>query len=344
MPLVSKLSARLQNHPKRIVLPEGSDPRILQAARQFATRKLGVPILLGEREKIEAVAKENDVRLDGLRIINPATSEDAPELLKILKAYPKFKKLEAEALDGFIKNPNYFATLMLMTGRVDALVAGATMTSSSALRPIFQIVPLQKNFKTASSMSILSSPNEEIGIKGNLFLADCGVIPEPNEEQLSDIAINTAILARHLTNAHPRVAMLSYSSKSANAKLPSILKMKSATAIAHEKAKRDGLDIDIDGELQVDSALSPVIAAQKCIVSSVAGKANVLVFPDLNCGNITLKMVQALSPITYYGQILTGLTKPAAEISRGATVADIYGTMVIVSAQAVDRKFLYPEV
>jgi len=344
MPLISKLSSRLQNHPKRVVLPEGSDPRILQAARQFATRKLGVPILLGKREEIEASAKSVDVRLDGMRIINPDTSEDACELFKILKGLPKFKQMSPETLSTFITNPNYFATMMLVTGRVDALVAGATVTSSSALRPIFQIVPLQKNFRTASSMSILDTEIEGVGINGNLFLADCGVIPEPNEQQLSDIALSTAMLARHLTNEMPRVAMLSYSSKSPNAKVPSILKMKSATAIAHEKAKRDMLEIEIDGELQVDAALSQAVAQIKGISSSVAGKANVLIFPDLNSGNITLKMVQALSNSKYYGQIITGLTKPAAEISRGASAADIFGTMVIVAAQAVDRRFLFPEI
>ncbi len=344
MPIISRLSARLQNHPKRIVLPEGNDVRILQASRQFATRKLGVPILLGNKAEIEDTAKKNDIRLDGIRIIEPNASDDIDELIKILKVTSKFKKLSQEELMQFVLNPNYFATLMLVSGRADALVAGATTTSSSALRPLFQIVPLQKTFKTASSMAILQTQDMNVGVKGNLFLADCGVIPEPTEEQLADIAINTAILAHHLTNERAKVAMLSYSSKSSNAKLSSVLKMKSATALAHEFAKRNYLEIDIDGELQVDSALIPEVANFKGIASSVAGKANVLVFPDLNCGNITLKMVQTLSKGTNsYGQIITGLVRPAAEISRGSTAADIFGTMVIVSAQAVDRRFLFPE-
>ena len=263
MSAISKLSARLQNHPKRVVLPEGEDPRILQAARQFATRKLGVPILLGDRSKIEEAAKTCDVRLDGIRIMDPSFSDDAPELFRILKSLPKFKNLDEENLEGFLKNPNYFATLMLVTGRADALVAGASTVSTGALRPIFQIIPLQKTFKTASSMSILECSNEALGVKGSLFLADCAVIPEPNEQQLCDIAINTALLFHHLTNERPRVAMLSYASKSPSAKLPSILKMKSATAMAHEMAKRDMLEMDIDGEIQVDAALNPEIAKVK---------------------------------------------------------------------------------
>ncbi len=343
MSAISKLSARLQNHPKRVVLPEGEDPRILQAARQFTTRKLGVPILLGDRTRIEEAAKACDVRLDGMRIMDPTFSDDAPELFRILKSLPKFKNLDEETLEGFLKNPNYFATLMLVTGRADALVAGASTVSTGALRPIFQIVPLQRTFKTASSMSILECGKESLGVKGSLFLADCAVIPEPNEQQLCDIAINTALLFHHLTNERPKVAMLSYASKSPSAKLPSILKMKSATAMAHELAKRDMLEMDIDGEIQVDAALNPEIARVKGLASSVAGKANVLIFPDLNSANITLKMVQMLADVNTYGQILTGLTKPAALISRGSSATDIYGTMVVSAAQAVDRRFLFPK-
>ena len=287
MPLIKKLSARLQNHPKRIVYPEGADPRILQAARQFSTRKLGVPILLGDREKISEIAAAIDVRLDGMKIIDPVKSDDFAELCRIMKALPKFRALDDDGIHNLVSNPNYYSTLMLATGRADAMLAGATTSSSNALRPIFQIIPLQKAFRTASSIMILSTGRPEVGIDGDLFLADCGVIPEPTEEQLCNIALTTGLLANQLTLQTPRIAMLSYSSKASTSNHPSIIKMKAATALVHEKAKRDMLDMEVDGELQIDAALSPEVARLKNISSSVAGKANVLIFPDLDSGNIS---------------------------------------------------------
>lgn len=341
MSLIKKLSARLQNHPKRIVYPEGADPRILQAARQFSTRKLGVPILLGNRDKIVEVAASIDVRLDGMKIIDPVLSDDFGELCRLMKAFPRFKGIDDDGIKNFVANPNYYSTLMLASGRADAMLAGATTVSSSALRPIFQIIPLQKGFKTASSIMILATERPEIGVNGDLFLADCGVIPEPTERQLCDIALTTGILANQLTLQTSRVAMLSYSSKASISNQPSVVKVKSAAALAHEKATADNLDIEVDGELQVDAALSPEVARLKNITSSVAGKANVLIFPNLDSGNIASKMIKMLAPeVSCFGQILTGLTKPAAEISRGSRVSNIFGTSVIVAAQAVDRRFI----
>ena len=267
MPLIKKLSARLQNHPKRIVYPEGADPRILQAARQFSTRKLGVPILLGDREKISEIAAAIDVRLDGMKIIDPVKSDDFAELCRIMKALPKFRALDDDGIHNLVSNPNYYSTLMLATGRADAMLAGATTSSSNALRPIFQIIPLQKAFRTASSIMILSTGRPEVGIDGDLFLADCGVIPEPTEEQLCNIALTTGLLANQLTLQTPRIAMLSYSSKASTSNHPSIIKMKAATALVHEKAKRDMLDMEVDGELQIDAALSPEVARLKNISS-----------------------------------------------------------------------------
>lgn len=343
MALVKKLSARLQNHPKRIVYPDGTDPRVIQAARQFATRKLGVPILIGEKQKIEDTAKSLDVRLDGIKIIDPVSADDSVALMKLLHGLPKFRSFDPQEINAMALQPNYFATLMLATGRADAMVAGATVATSGVLRPVLQIIPLQKGFGTASSLMVVSTENPELGINGDLFLADCGVIPEPTEPQLCDIAITTAILVNHLTLETPRVAMLAYTSKTPSSTQHSVLKVKSATSLAHEKAKTCDIAIDIDGELQVDAALKREVADLKGIHSSVAGRANVLIFPDLNSGNIASSMLQVVSTVNCYGRVLTGLTKPVAEISRGASVNEIFGTSVIVGAQAVDRRFLSTE-
>lgn len=343
MSLINKLSARLQNHPKRVVFPEGEDLRILKAARQFATRKLGVPILLGSRAVIEKNAADNSISLEGIRLMEIEKADDYNELKIVLKGMPKFRPLSDESLEQFLKSSGYFGTLMLATGRADALVTGVTTMSSSSLRPIFQIIALQKGVKTASSMMIVESDNVKLGTDGVFFLADCGVIPEPTETQLAEIAITTAKLAEHLTAVPSKVAMLSFVSKLQVAKTQSVLKVKAATALAQQRARDENYEVYIDGELQADAALIPEAAKVRNINSSVAGKANVLIFPDLNSGNIASKFISVIGCVRTYGQIMTGLVKPVAEIPRGASAEDIFGAAVIVAAQAVDKKYLYAE-
>ncbi len=342
MSLINRLSVRLQNHPKRVVFPEGADPRIIQAARQFATRRLGVPILLGDRTRIKINAARLNIKLDGIRIVEPARSEEMPGYITKFQGHQRFSGLKEQEAQEYLANPNYFAAMMVATGGADAVVSGATVGPAGGLRPILQILPRQAGVETVSSMQIMEMEESKLGIDGALFLSDCAVLPEPSAEQLADIACTTAMLAYHLTNQPPRVAMLAYSTKSSGTKHQSIERVKSATAIARAKARDFDMPVEIDGELQVDAALDPFTAAVKDIESSVAGQANVLIFPDLNSGNIASKMVQIIAGIPSYGQILTGLDRPAAEISRGASAHDIFGTAVIVAAQAVDRRYLYP--
>lgn len=342
MSLINRLSLRLQNHPKRVAFPEGSDPRIIQAARQFATRGLGVPILLGDRSRIKINAARLDIRLDGIRIIEPERSDEMDAFATRFQGLRRFKGLDKKEATEYLADTNYFAAMMLASGACDAIVSGATASAASGLRPLFQIIRTQEGVQTASSMLILEQEESRLGIEGALFCADCGVIPEPTAEQLADIAVTTAGLAYHLTNQAPKVAMLSFSSKKKASNNASINRVKAATSLARDKVRDLEMPVDIDGELQVDAALDSFIAEQKEITSSVAGKANVLVFPDLNSGNIASKLAQIVAGCRSYGQIITGLTKPAAEISRGASAHDIFGTAVIVAAQAVDRRFLYP--
>ena len=341
MSLIDQLSDRLKRHPKRIVFPEGDDPRILQAARLYASRKLGVPILLGDRTRIKEHAHKLNIDLAGIRLLDPSRSDELELFTQKFQGLRRFKGLNQKEAQEYLLDNNYFAAMMLATGNTDALVAGATLRASSALRPLFQIVPFQAHVKTVSSMLLLETPDKRYGINGTLFLADCGVIPEPTEEQLADIALTTANLTLHLTDARPKVAFLSYTTKSTRSKLPVTSKMKVATALAQKKFADLYIDADVDGEMQVDAALDPHVAQQKKIDSSVAGKANVLIFPDLSSGNNAAKMMQILGGARAYGQILTGLKKPAAEISRGASAHDIFGTAVVVAAQAVDKNFLY---
>jgi len=340
MPLVPKLTDRLQRHPKRVVFAEGADPRILQAARQWVTRRMGAPILLGSRTVIKEAAAGLSLDLAGMKLIEPERSEDFEGFAVQLEQLRASKGLKIAEARKALKDPNYFATMMLATGRADALVGGATVTASSALRPLFQIIPRLEHVQSASSLTILDWDEKKVGSDGSLFLADCGVIPEPTAEQLCDIAVSTAMIASHLTNETPRVAMLSYASKSASSH-PLLQKVRTATTLARERAAQASLKMEIDGELQVDAALEPAVAAMKNVGGRVAGHANVLIFPDLNSANIGYKLVQVLAGANTFGQIITGLSRPAAEISRGASAHDVFGAAAVVGCQAIDRRLLY---
>ena len=340
MNLIETLIGKLQAHPKRFVFTDGSDPRVLQAARQIVTRKMGVPFLLGDRTLVKDTAAKLGIATKGMRIIEPARSSDNELFCQDLKSIPKFETLTAEELQAKVLEPSVFATLMLRRNQAEALISGATTRASSALRSLFQIVGTQPGVKTASSLLLIDMEAKEVGIHGALFMGDCGVIPNPNSEQLADIAITTASLAHHLTGARPKVAMLSYSTHG-NPRRPEIAKVQEATILAQKKASQLGLDMDIDGDLQVDAALDRATALIKEMEDSpVAGRANILIFPDLNSGNIASKMIHLLSGANKYGQIIMGLNSPAAEISRGATAHDILGAAAIVGCQAIDHRLM----
>lgn len=341
MALTDQLAWRLQRHPKRLVFPEGSDPRILQAARLFASRNLGVPILLGDRARIKSYAEQLHLRLDGIRIIEPGRSTDLETIVEGLKDREAYRESSEEERRQAVLDPNVFGAMMVHLAMADAIVTGATVSDSRAMKPVFEIIPRQTENGTISSMLILDMDYPKLGVDGVLFLADCGVIVEPTVEELANIAVTTASIGYHLTNTTPRVALLSYTSHSRQANHPSILRIREATELARTKAAQTSIEMDIDGELQVDSALVQKTAEYKKVDSPVAGQANVLIFPDLNCGSIASKMLSIVADARSYGQIITGLEKPFAEISRGASAHDIYGAAVIVACQAVDHRLLY---
>lgn len=340
MPLLPTLIDRLQRHPKRVVFTEGNDPRVLQAARQWVTRRMGAPVLLGGRTAIKESAARLDLNLQGMRIIDPERSEDLGSFAAQFENLRRAKGMTLEVAKRLMLDTSYFGTMMLVAGQVDALVSGATVSASSALRPMFQIIPRLEHVQTASSLMILDFEEKQVGSDGTLFLADCGVIPEPTAEQLADIAISTAVIARHLTNDLPRVAMLSWASHGTSLQA-SVVKMREATELARRKAAATALAMEIDGELQADAALESTAAAMKGVTGPVAGRANVLIFPDLNSGNIAFKLVQSLAGGNAFGQIITGLSRPAAEISRGASAHDVFGAAAIVGCQAIDRRLLH---
>ncbi len=341
MRFINKLTQQLQRHPKRIVFPDGMDHRVLQAARQFATKRLGAPILIGERQKIKETAFRLDISLEGIRLINPLRSEELDGFADQYYQKRKDKGVTEEMALKTVQKPNYFASMMLANSQADGLVFGAGTPASEALPSLFRTIPMRENVQTASSVLILDlEEKQEFGIDGGLFLSDCAVLPDPNAEQLADMVISSASLAYHLTGETPRVALLSYSTHSVGSSDPSVSKMAVATQLALEKSAHLDFPIKIEGEIQADVALDKYAAKQKAAEGGVAGQANVLIFPNLHASNIAAKMVTLLAGGYGYGQIMTGISKPAAQVSRGASAHDIFATTVIVGAQATDRELL----
>jgi len=342
MRFIESVFEKLKRHPKRIVFPEGAEPRVLEAAGRFNRMQLGAPILLGEPEVIERKAEQHHIDLTRIGIIDPTKADDLDFFAGRLERLQRYRNIGAGDAREILTNPNYFAAMMIQNGQADGLVGGASQYASSLLRPLIQIVKPLPGITTVSSCMMLEGPPERFGEHGMLMFADCAVVPEPTVEQLASIGIETAKVCRQLTGVRPRVAFLSFSTKGSS-RLASASKMAAAAALARQRADADKLDMDIDGELQADTALLPSLAAVKAPSSRVAGTANVLIFPDLNSGNISAKLVQHLGGAAAYGQVLLGLSRPAADMSRGASVEDILAVAAIVGLEAIEYRKLYPE-
>ena len=347
MSFLETVYAKLRRHPKRIVFPDGHDPRVIRAARIFNDRGLGVAVLVGNKSEIRSVAKANDISLELVAIIDPETSSEMPRFLQLAGRLERYRSSEPEDLRSVLVTPNYFAAMMLQFGLVDGLVGGVNAYSGSLYRPLLQLIKPLAHASVVSSAMVVEVPGKELGDNGVLFFADCGAVPEPTVEQLASIGVQTGMLARQVFGRAPRIAFLSFSTHGSSSH-PSASKMAAAAAQARELAIRiggvAGLDrpMEIDGELQADTALDPEIARIKLPDSLVAGQANVLIFPDLNSGNIAAKLIQQLSDARLYGQIILGLSRPAAEVSRVANSEEIATVAALIGLQAIEYRKLYP--
>jgi phosphate acetyltransferase len=342
MRFITTVIEKLQRHPKRIVFPEGNEPRVLQAARQFYSLRMGVPILLGHRTQIKATAEALSVSLEGIRIIQPEESDDLKNFTHRYELLRRSQGIKLKEAREAMLHPNYFGAMMVAMHQADGFVSGTNEVTGSVLRPLFQIFRVAPHATTVCGCMIMEVEDTRIGENGVLFMADCGVNEDPSVEQLAEIAVGASGLARQLLGTRPRVALLSFSTKG-GANHPSAGKMQAAVALAQQQAYDKRLEADFDGELQVDAALVAEIAKRKMPESKVGGRANVLIFPDLNSGNIGCRLVQHLAKANAYGQILLGLDRPAAEVSRGATAHDVLGVAGIVGVQSIAYNQLYPE-
>jgi len=341
MSFLDSVFAKLKRHPKRIVFPDGDDPRVIRACQTFYEKDAGIPVLIGKREVIERVALAEKADLDHVAIINPETSSDLDLFCQRLEKLARYKNWKIQDARALMTNPNYFAAMMLQNGQVDALVGGVSSYSGSLLRPLIQLVKPLPHSSLVSGCMIAEVPNTSFGDDGVLFLADCGVVPEPTMEQLASIAVQTGLVARQVFGRRPRVAMLSFSTKG-SARTASTEKVAGAVDLVRQLAVKLDVEIAVDGEIQADAALVPGLAHLKMGPSLVAGKANVLIFPDLNSGNIAAKLIQYVAGARVHGQILLGLSHPAADLSRGATPDEIASVAALVGLQAIEYRKLYP--
>ena len=327
MALIDKIKAKAKANVKHIVLPEGEESRNVQAAVKIVSQGIATLTLLGDPAKVKEVAA--GASLEGLEIIDPRTSDKCEQYAATLYELRKAKGMTPEQAAELVKDPMYYGVMMVKMGDADGLVSGAIHSTGDMLRPALQIIKSKPGIKTVSSCFLMECPNKAYGDDGVMVFADCAVNIDPDAEQLASIALGAADSARALAGIEPRVAMLSFSTKG-SAKHDLVTKVQEATRIAKELSP----DLMLDGELQLDAAIVESVGKLKAPGSPVAGKANVLVFPGLEAGNIGYKLVQRLAGAEAYGPILQGIAKPCNDLSRGCSVDDIVATVAITAAQA----------
>jgi phosphate acetyltransferase len=329
MEILKRVFQNAQKYQKRIVLPEGTEPRTLRAAEIIMSQKLARLILLGNPDEITQSAKELGVNIEGITIVDPQTDSCREKYADIMVEMRKSKGLTKEEALGLLNDPLYFAPLMIKAGDADGELAGAINATGDVLRPALQYVKTMPGVSVVSGAFLMFMNDPHFGHEGILVFADCAVMPDPTDKQLAEIAVTTAKTAKAIVGMDPRVAMLSFSTMG-SAQHPLVDKVVSATKLAKEMDPA----LKIDGEMQLDAALIPEVGRLKAPNSEVAGRANILVFPGLESANIGYKLVQRLGKAEAIGPVLQGMAAPINDLSRGCSVSDIVNMVAITANQA----------
>lgn len=330
MQLLDSIKEKAKQQNKTIVLPEGTEERTLQAADILLAERIAGIILLGPRERIMEGARSHSLKnIEQARIIDPEDFDEKEKYAETLYEIRRHKGLTKEEARKLVENPLYLATLLIKSGVADGEVAGAMNATGDVLRPAFQIVKTLPGISIVSGAFIMILKDRRWGEDGIIVFADCAVHPDPNAKELAEIAVMTARTARAIAGLEPRVAMLSFSTKG-SAKHPLVDKVAEATRLA----KKADPSLLIDGEMQADAAIVESIGKSKAPGSPIAGKANVLVFPSLEVGNIAYKLVQRLAGSEAVGPVLQGMAAPINDLSRGCSVDDIVNLVAITATQA----------
>ena len=329
MSFISKIKSKAKSNIKTIVLPESTDIRVLLATQKVLNEGFANIILVGNEEEINNLAHKNDIKISGATIVNPLNSEYYNKYVQDFYELRKHKGMTIEKAKEIMKDSVYFGMMMVKEGNADGLVSGAAHSTSDTLRPALQILKTAPNTKLVSAFFLMVVPDCKYGENGTFIFSDCGLNQDPNAEELSEIAISSANSFKNLVGTEPNVAMLSYSTYG-SAKSDSTEKVIEATKLVKEKMPL----LNVDGEMQLDAAIIKEIADSKAPGSTVAGKANTLIFPNLDAGNIGYKLVQRFAKAEAYGPLCQGIAKPVNDLSRGCSFEDIVGVVAITCVQA----------
>jgi phosphate acetyltransferase len=341
--VVSHLLDQLRRHPKRVVFTEGEDIRVIDAAARLVKEEVVAPILLGNRERIRAMAAESGIPMKFIHVIDPPKASDFTLFCQRVVNMSRYRTMRLGNPAEIVARPHYFGALMVQYGQADAIVGGNKALPAAYFRALIQTIkPMPDVPKIFGVCLVLGSHLQNLGGSGILLLADTALIPNPTVEELAAIAIDTGKLAHHFLGRKPHVAMLSHSTKG-SAGTADARRMAAAASLAQAEVQRDFLDIEVEGELQADVALDPEAAEIKFPSPHRRPTADVLVFPNLDAAHIAMKLLQHVAGAQVYGQLIRGLSRPAAQVGRAASVETIFGAAAAVAVEAIKFHQLYPE-